>query len=445
MKVERFLATVILAVFFMAGNCFAMKFSQPIEIGRIFHTPSSGIIIRKADAISGNSNRTFQDEKTYDKFTARWGDEVNGIYCHWDKYPPNFGGRNEFFPVQMMVDASIQQIKNNENMPLYMVVITGSDIRNIIFYLIGKQQDGKWVKYFDTQTIKQNYPLTRMGYLNEKFSVRDDTIIIAYGQIQNMNQTSIGEFRFKWDEAAQWFSVEQVKYSESQVAASQAQSYVAQGENLYKSGKHREALEKYNQAINLNPNLADAYISRSVVLYVDSRTIGTPADQVKAMNDINRALELNPNSARAYRWRAYMNKWKTPSSALADINRAIKLDTQYLDAYETRAQIYEEMKKYSLAIADYTFILENPNFKNSYMQHYDFDMMGDWEWYSDWEQRTAALYNKRGTAYYNNGERDNAIDDFERALKLSPNNMWIGRVFQGNVQQEIANKKKRSY
>ena len=214
MKVVSFLVTVLLAMFFVVGDCLAMTFSEPVEIGNIFHTPSTGIVIRKADYISGNSKGIFQGEKTYGKFTARWGNESDGIYCHWEKYPPQFGDENIFgsFPVKMTVFCEIYQIKNEELPALYMLVITGSDIRGTEFYLIGKQKDGKWVKYFDTESIKQNYLLPRMGYLDEKFYVRNDTIIIPCGQMQNMNKISIGEFRFKWDDAAQWFSVEQIKY-----------------------------------------------------------------------------------------------------------------------------------------------------------------------------------------------------------------------------------------
>lgn len=299
----------------------------------------------------------------------------------------------------------------------------GSDSDWTIF---GTKQNGEFVKYLDTLNITEKYfgikiegGASPIVYDVPKCS--GDTIVIPY---RNRNGRD-GEFRFKWDDAAQWFSVEQVKYSESQVAASQAQTYVEQGENLYKSGKHSEALAKYNQAISLNPNLAEAYIARSVVLYVDSRTVGTPEDQTRAMNDINRAIELNPNSARAYRWRATMNIYKNPNGALADINRAIQIDSQYLDAYETRAQIYSDMKKYDQAIADYTYILNSPNFKTSYMQHYDFDMMSDWAWYIDFDQRTAALYNRRANVYAEKGDYDAAISDYNKALKLSPRNDWI--------------------
>ena len=79
------------------------------------------------------------------------------------------------------------------------------------------------------------------------------------------------------------------------------------------------------------------------------------------------------------------------------------------------------------------------------MQHYDFDRMSDWAWYIDWNQRIAALYNERGTAYYIKGDQNSALDDFERALKLSPNNMWIGRVFGGSLQKRIMEKRNQRH
>lgn len=102
-------------------------------------------------------------------------------------------------------------------------------------------------------------------------------------------------------------------------------------------------------------------------------------------------MKVDTNSARAYRWRAYLTeasdyfniyKDRTIDQALADINRAIELAPDYLDAYETRAEIYSKMKQYTLAIADYTYILNYPNLKNSsYMKYYDFDKVSDWQWF----------------------------------------------------------------
>ena len=472
MRVAAILAALMLAIFFIVKSTASKNFSPPVKVGSIsvgLQHPAGGFFIKGAKYNDGNYYTRYKANNTfsYGKGTAIFGEGADALYVHYD-YDKNGGGNFLSFQtsgvnfgdkdfsntvaLEIGYDGDIQQIKSGFGITFYSIYF---GYKYSSFYLIGRSKDGKWAKYLDSrEDIEKKFFKPEIEgflgywekphYLNE-ISCEGDTIILPYDWI-NDNKTQ-GEFRLKWNDNAQKFNVEQVKYSEAQIAEKQknkAALILDKGEVFYKTGKHREALINYNQAIELSPNLAEAYISRSVVLYVDSRTIGTPADQVKAMDDINRALELNPNSARAYRWRAYMKKWADDkNTALADVDRAIKLNPQYLDAYELRAEIYSDMKKFDLAIADYTFILENPNFKNSYMQHYDFDMMSDWAWYSDWEQRTAALYNSRGTAYYENGERDKAVDDFERALKLSPNNIWIGRAFHGNLQQEIENKKKR--
>ena len=71
------------------------------------------------------------------------------------------------------------------------------------------------------------------------------------------------------------------------------------------------------------------------------------------------------------------------------------------------------------------------------MQYYDFDMMSDWAWYIDLDQRLAHLYNQRGNAYYLKGDKANAIEDYRRALNLSPKNMWIGRLIRKDKPEAL--------
>ena len=246
----------------------------------------------------------------------------------------------------------------------------------------------------------------------------------------------------------------------------EAQKYFELANEEYKSNGPRDLksiFENYNRAIELNPNLADAYIGRSVVYKLVHLPLGIEEvkkaaavetyeeAQIKALQDCTSALKADPNSARAYRWRAYLT-WlnnyddlNVLNSVLADLNKAINIDSDYLDAYEMRADVYMELKNYVQAIDDYTYILTYPDYRNSsYLKYYDFDLVDAWAWYIDWDQRIAHLYNKRGSAYYKNGDIDKALDDFERALKLSPNNMWIGRGFVGNLEQAIAEKNLRN-
>ena len=222
----------------------------------------------------------------------------------------------------------------------------------------------------------------------------------------------------------------------------------------------KSILENYSRAITLNPDLADAYIGRSVFYalggnFAPSEFKEYGDTRIKAMEDCTSALKADPYSARAYRWRAYLTYLNARlngeydvtvlNRVLEDLNKAIKIDHDYLDAYEMRADTYMELKMYPQAIDDYTHILTYPDFKNaSYMKYYDFDLVDAWAWYVDWDQRIAHLYNKRGDAYCNNGEVDKSLDDYERALKLSPNNPWIGRPFGLTLEQAIAEKNLRN-
>ena len=42
--------------------------------------------------------------------------------------------------------------------------------------------------------------------------------------------------------------------------------------------------------------------------------------------------------------------------------------------------------------------------------------------------KDADVYNKRGAAYYNKGEYDKAIEDYSKALKLSPKAVFVANV-----------------
>ena len=101
------------------------------------------------------------------------------------------------------------------------------------YIIIGKNSQGKWIYYFDTRKIAGRYfdsshfgrgdysPLYGLYFYDPE--IKNDTIIIHYkeskdgkyitmGESEPGRHIEHGEFRFKWDEKAQWFSVEQVKY-----------------------------------------------------------------------------------------------------------------------------------------------------------------------------------------------------------------------------------------
>ena len=91
---------------------------------------------------------------------------------------------------------------------------SGSEQINII----GRQKDGKWVSYIDSSVLTDKYFNGLQSYKSsdgvhyDSPQIKDDTLIIPYEYQIQFKVVTKGEFRFKWDDKAQWFGVEQVVY-----------------------------------------------------------------------------------------------------------------------------------------------------------------------------------------------------------------------------------------
>ena len=74
----------------------------------------------------------------------------------------------------------------------------------------------------------------------------------------------------------------------------------------------------------------------------------------EAIQEFNKAIELDPNLAEAYsnRGDAYLNLGQL-ALAIQDYTEAIRLDTQYVEAYNNRAWSYKLQGKKTEALADF--------------------------------------------------------------------------------------------
>ena len=225
---------VVLSVLFVAQSAFAMTFSQPVKVGRIACISGGGFFFENASANNGTLSK-YGRGKAYDTGVARFGEGKDSLYFHyrygdWQKkisWIMLFGSEDKDNTVSVDILATeILKITGN-NLTFYLIS-DGYDLaENNILTLIGKKSDGTWVKYFDTLSIGKKYfgsgnnkgIRTQWGLSFYKPETKGDTIIIHYirnkdgGQIQLRHDVDEhGEFRFKWDEAAQWFGVEQIVY-----------------------------------------------------------------------------------------------------------------------------------------------------------------------------------------------------------------------------------------
>ena len=238
---KRFLVLLVMLMM-ITSNCFAMVFYQPVRLGMVSGTPQGGFGIDGASYNNGTSYKNGQLDKQwgklYEKGIACFGNGDKALYMHydcsqvggreyWEAYSPKFGDKNAKNTVALQAgegtSVKVSQIKNDSDITLYLLCEEGSVAGTTNYVLLGRRPDGVFVKYFDMEDInikyfglQKNKYGTTMGMKSpyyKKFYCQGDTMVIEYGRYHGKRGfVNEGEFRFKWDEKAQWFSVEQVIY-----------------------------------------------------------------------------------------------------------------------------------------------------------------------------------------------------------------------------------------
>jgi tetratricopeptide (TPR) repeat protein len=117
----------------------------------------------------------------------------------------------------------------------------------------------------------------------------------------------------------------------------------------------------------------------------------------EATNNYDEAIRLNPQSAEAYYKRGLeYQKLGQQEPAIADFDKAIRIDPQFAKAYCNRGYAYLNKEQYDLAIADCTKAAKL-------------------------DPKDAVARLNLGVAYKLQGNKAEAIVNFEKAINLSEN------------------------
>jgi tetratricopeptide (TPR) repeat protein len=194
-----------------------------------------------------------------------------------------------------------------------------------------------------------------------------------------------------------------------------ALSYSNRGNALVTRQQYARAIEDYSAAIRLKPDFAAAYFNRGNACASEHR-------YDEAISDYTRALKLQPDLLDAYLCRAnlYNNfAGRFSAEAIADCDAALTIDPHCVSALNARGNALVLSGRHEQAVADYSrAIALDPSLPHSF-------------------------YN-RGNAYGNLHRYDDAIADYTRAIQLSPdfavayNNRGIAYAFLHNARQAIA-------
>lgn len=159
-----------------------------------------------------------------------------------------------------------------------------------------------------------------------------------------------------------------------------------------------------------------------------------------ALEDLNRAVELGSKMAETYsnRGHVYLNR-KEYQEAIQDFDYALSLNPHFAVGYNNRGWAYLGLKEYQRAIQDFEQSIELfPYFPYSHHgKGFAHSHLGEWAQvipdldraiylYSGTQQSDkssfAEIYRTRGTAYYIMGEYMRALENFQYAIILTPQN-----------------------
>jgi len=155
------------------------------------------------------------------------------------------------------------------------------------------------------------------------------------------------------------------------------------------AGNGDRAIADLDEAIRLDPSLADAFIGRGTLLH-------QRGDDARALIDLSEAVRLAPDNAMAHsNLGDILQAQRDSDRAIAEYDRAIGLDPRLADAYAGRGVATASKGDNLRAIADYTAAIKlaAPN--------------------------APALHN-RGVSYVAVGDLDRAAADFTAAIAASP-------------------------
>ena len=159
-------------------------------------------------------------------------------------------------------------------------------------------------------------------------------------------------------------------------------------------GLPRRAFNELNDALRLDPRMAEAYAARATIYLIYD-------NHPSAIADLNRALRLDGDLAIAYNYRGLIfAEVNDIESALLNYTKAIQLDPSLTEAYLNRAEAYLESQDVDSAIEDLTSAIET-------------------------EPERAAYYLVRGQLRLTIGQPDMAAADMEQVLALTDDEQMV--------------------
>lgn len=210
-------------------------------------------------------------------------------------------------------------------------------------------------------------------------------------------------------------------------ARRRAMVWMNAGIAAYALKRYESAAEAHGHAIEADPGLAAAFVSRAQALEKLDRL-------PEALADFAAAISLEPVNPDGYLGRgALMLGRGVPERALPDFIRALELDPESLLALYNRGLAYLQLGSYPAAEADFSVVIgRNPREAGAYLNRARARAVQDKPGARNDFDRAIALQPEWAVAWYLRGrylDATGAVEaanaDFQRAYELGHSDPWL--------------------
>ena len=224
-------------------------------------------------------------------------------------------------------------------------------------------------------------------------------------------------------------------------------AYYNRGNAKDELDQNEEAISDYDIAICLRPDDSQLYSRRGA----SKSKLGLHSE---AVQDHNEAIRISPYSAQAYTYRGISYAaLGAHSDAISDYNRAIQINPESDIAYFNRGNVYVSLGRYEYAKSDYDIALRisprndetlaNRGNVNLFFNRHE-DAIADFDLAIQINPNNALSFHNRGNAKLSLKLYEEAISDYRRAVLLDPNIMLahfqlgVTSVSLGQTKEAIA-------
>lgn len=193
--------------------------------------------------------------------------------------------------------------------------------------------------------------------------------------------------------------------------------YAKVGDACFFEKRYEDAINAYNQALKIQPDLADTWNNRGVVLTRMQR-------YQEAIDSYEKATQIRPNYPDAWNNKGVvLLEMQQFPEAISCYEKAIEAKADYADAWNNRGVALSKMQKYEEAVISYNQAL---SIKNDYTD----------------------AWNNLGVAFTKLSNYDAAIESYNNATKIRPDfyRVWYNKArcyaLQGQIELTLENLKR---